>query len=98
MDVVVYAQEQQTLTAEAQAVLQGHIPVLVPLFSPRSAAIFAAELARIRGHSPLFVAAMSDEVARALHIKAARISVAGTPDAAAMLNCVMLLFEDMQRA
>ena len=97
VEAVIYAQEQQALTAKAQDVLQDRSPVLVSLFSPRSAVIFAAEMARIRGISPLFVAAMSDEVARELPTETARISVAGTPDADAMLICVMVLLANAAR-
>lgn len=97
-EAVIYAQEQQTLATEAEAALQDRRPVLVPLFSPRSAAVFASELARIEGISPLFVAAMSSEVATALGTKPARIRIAGTPDADAMLVTLTLLFADMQRA
>ncbi|WP_353535508.1 uroporphyrinogen-III synthase [Cognatishimia sp. WU-CL00825] len=40
-DVVTYQQIAQKLTAKASAALTGEAPVIVPLFSPRSARIFA---------------------------------------------------------
>ncbi|MGR3479809.1 uroporphyrinogen-III synthase [Salipiger marinus] len=62
-EAVVYDQPARPLTPEARAALQGDRPVVVPLFSPRTARLFAAE-APCR--APLFVAAMSAEVAVAL--------------------------------
>ncbi len=41
-EVVVYRQEARSLTPRARAVLGGPGPVIVPLFSPRSAALFRA--------------------------------------------------------
>lgn len=97
-ECVVYAQEQQRLSAEAKAVLQGAAPVLAPLFSPRTAAIFAVELAQAKGISPLFVAAMSGEVATEMKHRATKMRVSGTPDTVAMLVTVALLLADIQRA
>jgi len=97
-DAVVYAQEAQALTDEAQTILRVRSPVLVPLFSPRTAAIFAGEMARTCGISPLFVVAMSGDVALALRSLAAEIRVAETPDASAMLDTVAMLLSDMKRA
>lgn len=97
-DCIVYAQEQRGLVPEAKAVLHRPFPVLIPLFSPRTAAIFAAELAQATAISPLFVAAMSGEVALEMRPKPTKIRIAGTPDAAQMLVTVALLLADMQRA
>lgn len=98
VDAVIYAQDPQDLTCEAQAVLQDLKPVLVPLFSPRTASIFVGELARIGGIAPLFVAAMSGDVILELGPVATQINEAVRPDAAAMLDCVARLLADMQRA
>jgi len=85
-EVVVYAQEAGTLTDEARALLAGAGPVLVPLFSPRTAAILA-------GQGPfaaaLWVAALSPAVAeRAAALLPARMAVAARPDAGGMLAAV----------
>ena len=98
VEAVIYAQEQQDLTGQAQAALQDQEPVLVPLFSPRTAAIFAHELTRTCAISPLFVAAMSGEVAVELGNTSAQIRIAERPDATAMLDTVAMLLSDMQHA
>ena len=96
--VIVYAQEMHPLTIEAQTVLQQTSPVLVPLFSPRTAQIFAAEMGRISGISPLFVAAMSGDVALEARGLTAQVKVAHRPDAAAMRDALALLLVDVRRA
>lgn len=96
VSAVVYAQEPQSLTSEACALLQGRAPVIVPLFSPRTAQLFQAELVRIAAQSsllaPLWLAALSPAVAAALApLQAARLVVAGRPDTAAMLGALTQL-------
>ena len=98
VDAEIYAQEKQDLTDEAQTILQDRHPVLVPLFSPRTAIIFAMELTRTGNVSSLLLAAMSDDVALELRDVAARIIVADRPDADAMLDSVARLLADMQCA
>jgi uroporphyrinogen-III synthase len=97
-EAVIYAQEQQSLTPEAVAVLHEKNAVLAPLFSPRTAAIFAAEVQRIKGISPLFVAAISGEVALELAAISPQVRVAGKPDAALMLDVLALLLAEIGRA
>jgi uroporphyrinogen-III synthase len=94
-EAVIYAQEECHLTAQAQTILMQTGPVIVPLFSPRSATIFAAEMARIGGISPLRVASMSGDIAAEATQLTARIIIATKPDAAAMLKAVALLLQDM---
>lgn len=98
VDAVIYAQEKRNLTNDAQSALQDSHPVLVPLFSPRTAFIFTMELTRTGSVSPLLVAAMSDDVALELRAVPSRISVAERPDAGAMLDSLARLLADMQRA
>ncbi|MGQ0564488.1 MAG: uroporphyrinogen-III synthase [Gemmobacter sp.] len=81
---VVYVQDPQPLTAEAQHWLDDDLPVIVPLFSPRTAALFAATRAR----APLWLASLSPAVDAAATCPAARRVTAATPDAAAMLRAV----------
>lgn len=49
--MVVYDQLPLPLSAEAAALLQGDAPVILPLFSPRSARLAAAAIAAARGPS-----------------------------------------------
>jgi uroporphyrinogen-III synthase len=81
---VVYAQQPLALTAQAREVLAGDGPVLVPLFSPRTAQILC-EQGPFK--APLWVVAISPAAAReALPLNAERLVVAERPDAAAMLD------------
>lgn len=98
IDAEIYAQEKQDLTDEAQEVLQNIHPVLVPLFSPRTATIFTMELTRTGSVSSLLVAAMSEDVARDMRRIATRIIVAGRPDADAMLDSLAQFLAEVQRA
>lgn len=98
VDTVIYAQAQLALTDAAVTVLRAQAPVIVPLFSPRTAVIFAAELARIKGISPLFVAKMSGDVALEARNLDAQVLIAQRPDAAAMVDVVAVLLAELQRA
>lgn len=76
---IVYEQVAQPLTAEARAVLDGEGPVLVPLFSPRTASLFAATGPH---RAALWVVALSPAVADALAgVPVARMVTADRPDA-----------------
>lgn len=82
-EAVIYDQPALPLSQEAELALQGPVPVVAPLFSPRTAALLASHKVR----APLSVAAMSESVAKAvasLHIMELRI--AKRPDATAMLS------------
>lgn len=79
-DAVIYAQQEQPLSKQAQDALQGHVPVIIPLFSPRSAALlgegpFAA---------PLYVVALSKTVAKELRCRVEECHVAPHPDRSSM--------------
>ncbi len=85
-DAVVYEQVPQPPSSDALAVLQGSHPVVLPLFSPRSADLVAA-IGPVR--APLWVAALSEAVAeRARGLSPARLVIADRPDATAMLQAV----------
>lgn len=89
---IVYAQVAQPLTAEAQDLLAGHDPVIIPLFSPRSAAILA-DFGPFA--APLLLAALSPAVAeKAAALAPARLVVADRPDAAGMLTAIDVLIAD----
>lgn len=85
--LVVYDQVEQMLSATARAALAGTAPILVPVFSPRTARLLAPEL-----HSAtadLRLAAISPAVAEALGVQSgARMEVARTPRADAVLDAL----------
>lgn len=86
---IVYDQQPRPLTAEAATLLDGPEPVLLPLFSPRSADLLA-RTGPIR--APLWIAALSLAVAeRAGNLHPARIVVASRPDADALLRALEYL-------
>ncbi|MDP3961650.1 MAG: uroporphyrinogen-III synthase [Pseudorhodobacter sp.] len=96
---IVYAQAPQPLTARATALLQAGGDVLVPLFSPRTAALFAAATRRIDLHARLWLASLSPAVATA----AAGLPIAGhviaaRPDAAAMIASLAGLIDAAAQA
>ncbi|WP_417718637.1 uroporphyrinogen-III synthase [Salipiger sp.] len=83
---VIYDQPAHELSDEARAALNGTVPVVVPLFSPRSAAQFARTPP---GGAPLFVAAMSADVSDALRgIYLTRLDILPRPEGRAMLAAV----------
>ena len=98
VEAVIYAQDPVPLADAAIRCLQCAQPMVVPLFSPRTAALFSVELARIQAVSPLFIAAMSGEVALELGFTGAQIKIAHRPDAGAMVDAVALLLADLLRA
>ncbi|SDX87643.1 uroporphyrinogen-III synthase [Citreimonas salinaria] len=83
-EAVIYDQPLCPPTDEARAVLQGTRPVVVPLFSPRTATAFAG----LPRKAPIFVAAFSEAVAMAAgggHI--VKPGIARQPQQAAMIAC-----------
>ncbi len=61
--VIAYEQVQQHLSAEARDLLDGEAPVIIPLFSPRSAALMASEANKF--YAPLSLVGMSKAVLEA---------------------------------
>ncbi len=86
---VVYAQDAQPLSDDAVAVLSGKAPVLVPLFSPRSAEILGAAWQGLATHAPLVVVAISQAVAEAAAFCPTKPVLAAHPDAPSMLDAVL---------
>ena len=84
VDVVAYAQVAVPLTDIAKAVIEGADPVIIPLFSPRSADLLIGQV-KIGPHVKLL--AMSDAVARMLPNVA--VEVISRPDGDAMHNAVV---------
>ena len=95
---VVYAQRPRPLSAEALALLRVDAPVLIPIFSPRSATLLARCLpADLR--APLWIAAISPAAADAAKALApARQLVAAAPDSENMLHAVAALLSAAAKA
>lgn len=91
-EAVVYGQRPLSLSARALRLLHGALPIVVPLFSARSAALFCA--AAPQGASVHFVAfslAVADAIS---HQTTGRIMVSPRPDADAMLETVISLLRE----
>ncbi|WP_425097969.1 uroporphyrinogen-III synthase [Tropicibacter sp. S64] len=89
-EAVIYDQPEIPPTEEALTALAGKIPVIAPLYSPRTAALFA----RLPIKAPLLVAGLSPAVVKplsALHIR--RQTIASRPDSDAMQTAVLELLE-----
>ncbi len=85
IDAILYDQPEIPLSKAARDALLGEIPVIAPVFSPRTAAL----LAKNRIKAPLLVAAMSEAVAKpllSLHITELKIAV--RPESAEMTRLV----------
>lgn len=90
VEVVIYDQAPMPLSPEAQALLQGSGPVIVPLFSPRSARLFAQAAATAT--ASLWIAALSPAVAAGLGtLPVAQLAIASAPNATALLQAVAQL-------
>jgi uroporphyrinogen-III synthase len=91
-EMVVYEQQATPLSPVAAALLADDRPVLAPLFSPRSAALFCAEAPVQRRRAPLFLAALSPAVAaECTAAQAQRTVCAARPDAESMLEAIRSL-------
>lgn len=89
-DVVIYDQQAQPLSCEAQALLTGADPVILPLFSPRSADILAATGVP---RAPVYVVAISAAVAdHAAALRPRGMQIAKNPDRAAVCKLVAGLY------
>jgi len=89
-EAVLYRQVAQPLTAAACALLHREAPVIIPLFSPRSARLISNGFS---SDAPLFVVAMSKAVAKDVGetVRAGNLQalvVSRTPDAAAMADAI----------
>jgi uroporphyrinogen-III synthase len=88
--VIVYEQNLMPLSPEAQALLEGSTPVIVPLFSPRSAHHFAQQAARTTGVMAVSISSAAAEALEALPLYAH--DVAAEPTGEAMAEAVEKLF------
>ena len=95
---IVYTQDPQPLTVEALALLRAPGPLLIPLFSPRTATLFRAALPPDT-LAKLHIAAMSPAVTEALgDLPRAALVVALRPDAPSMLGAVESLLARLPAA
>lgn len=86
---VVYRAEPRALGPAARAALDGDSPVILPLFSPRSARLVSDSG---RGPAELRIAAISSAVAdAAAPLHAERLEIARRPEAEAMLTLTLRL-------
>lgn len=89
---VVYEQAPQELTPQARSLLAGVQPVIVPLFSPRSALLLAQNGPFT---APLWIAAISPAAAaRAQQLSPQRLELAASPDAPGMLDALSRLIPE----
>lgn len=90
-DAVIYEQWPVALSDQAKAALTKPNSVIVPLYSPRTARLFAREHA---GQAPLFVAALSSAVAQEVAgLEMRMCMVADKPEAGVMLDCIIALYK-----
>ena len=83
-EIVVYRQNAQALSKEASEVLSGINPVVIPLFSPRTAAIL---FGNGPFGAPMHVVSMSEAVSEQLrNMNVARLETVKSPDGASMLE------------
>ena len=81
-EVIVYDQQAEPLSEEARAYLDGSLPVIVPVFSPRTAQIFASDAT---GRAPLYLIGISDAALAPLQdLPAIWKSTASVPSALAI--------------
>ena len=91
VSALVYQQDPQPLSGLALDALAADRPLIVPIYSARTARLFIDALPPTR-RAPLLIAAISDAVAKALMpVGSQALRVAARPDAAAMLDTVELL-------
>lgn len=85
--LVAYDQLPRGLASPALLALRGAVPVIVPLFSPRSVALFLDEATEVS--APLHPVAISEAAAAQWRARRPEpVEIAETPDAAAMLQAV----------
>jgi uroporphyrinogen-III synthase len=88
-EAIIYAQQPLPLPPHALRLLNSDRPVILPLFSARSAKLFLAATPRL---SSLAVAALSAAVATAIpQDRGTKVVISPTPDAKGMLQTVLPL-------
>lgn len=88
-ETVSYEQVAQHFDTAMEKRLEMPEKLMVALFSPRSAALFAKACARVQLRAPLYVSAFSNAVADALRpIKLAQCDVVPSPEAPLMIDSI----------
>ncbi|MGO4906859.1 uroporphyrinogen-III synthase [Pseudorhodobacter sp. W20_MBD10_FR17] len=86
---VLYDQIAQDLTKDAIAVLRGEQAAMVPLFSPRSAAVFGSQVLALSLSSQPTYAVLSKAVGDSLsEVKNAKLCYADKPTAASLIDAI----------
>lgn len=100
-EAVIYRQEATGLSSDALALLRGDRPVVVPLYSPRSAALFAAAWGDEvgAGGAPIHMVALSEAVTAAAGPpgRFASTTLAARPESAGMLTTVKARLDAVAR-
>lgn len=92
---VVYAQDPVPLTQAAQSALQDQTPVILPLYSPRSATLLAGAARAAR--APIYTVAISTAANTAWTVPQTRARhVAKRPSADCMLDTIVAVFDAVQ--
>jgi uroporphyrinogen-III synthase len=86
-DIVAYDQIAQMLNANALAALNGDAPVVLPLFSPRTATILTEQMPFSAALHLVVISAAVQSAAAAIRAKS--VSVAAAPDASAMVEATL---------
>ena len=89
--VVLYDQVECPASDGLLTALCGEMPLIVPLFSPRSATIFSAKAKGCA--APLHLVCISDGTARAVGVETDVMAIAQRPDAAHMLDAIEALVQ-----
>lgn len=93
-ETVVYDQTVQPLTDAAKTLLTGSEPVILPLFSPRSTALFVEQVTEIEVTAPLLVAFISAAAAASFDTRACtHHEVLPIPRAEEMIAAVQRLMD-----
>jgi len=86
---IIYDQRALTLSETARQALKGTAAVVLPVFSPRTAALLADDIAAMGPSAPVHLVALSRNVAQALApLAGAAIAVTTAPDLDAMLQAL----------
>jgi len=95
-EAIVYRQNGVPLNSTARQILRGAAPVIIPLFSPRTAQRFRAEYAKAGGTAPIYVVALAPAIAAEMSdVNMANLVVAEHPNATAMENAINSVFETL---
>ena len=97
--ILVYAQNHRSLSTAALRLIRRPGPLLLPIFSPRSAALLAADWQAVGANATPHVIALSQAVAdAAVPLHPARLTIAAHPDGDSLLAAMRHMAEDIARA